>query len=177
MIKHVCTVTMLAVAIARECRADVDMVRAGALLHDLGRTRTHGIRHAVEGATIARSLGLPEPLALIIQKHVWAGMTREEAAEQGLPDLDYMPSTVEEKIVCHADNLVGDATYLTSQESFRDFCRKGYESTGRRMLDMHRELSERCGRDIDQIVTEVKGSEPGGPCARYLRMNVVKWTD
>jgi uncharacterized protein (TIGR00295 family) len=152
-------------------------VRAGGLLHDLGRTRTHGIRHAEEGATIARSLGLPEPLVLVIQKHIWAGMTPQEAAEVGLPDLDYMPSTIEEKIVCHTDNLVGDAVYLNSQESYRDFVRKGFESTGQRMLEMHRELSSWCGRDIDGIVAEVRDYDHKGPCSRYLEMDIAKWTD
>jgi tRNA (cytidine56-2'-O)-methyltransferase len=70
VIKHVCKVMVLAVAIAERCGADVELVRAGGLLHDVGRTRTHGIRHAVEGAAIARSLGLPERLVLVIQKHI-----------------------------------------------------------------------------------------------------------
>lgn len=175
VIKHVCTVMVLAVAIAERCAANVELVRAGGLLHDLGRTRTHGIRHAVEGVSIARSLNLPEPLVLIIQKHVWAGMTPSEAAEVGLPDLDYMPSTAEEKIVCHADNLVGDADYLTSQESYRELVRKGYESTGQRMLAMHRELSDRCGQDIDEIVRDLDVRKWNGPCARYLELKVEKW--
>ncbi len=175
VIKHVCTVMVLAVAIAEKCGADVELVRAGGLLHDLGRTRTHGIRHAVEGVSIARSLHLPEPLVLVIQKHIWAGMTPREAAEVGLPDLDYMPSSREEKIVCHADNLVGDAVYLTSQESYRDFVRKGFESTGQRMLAMHRELSDLCGQDIDELIPGMAEKRWNGPCSRYLELKIKKW--
>lgn len=175
VIKHVCTVMVLAVAIGEKCGADIELVRAGGLLHDLGRTRTHGIRHAVEGAFIARSLHLPEPLVLIIQKHIWAGMTPQEAAEVGLPDLDYMPSSIEEKIVCHADNLVGDASYLTSRESYQDFVRKGFESTGKRMLAMHQELSALCGQDIDEIVKDPAVKTWNGPCSHYIELEIKKW--
>ncbi len=168
VIRHVCTVARLAVTIAQRCDADVELVRAGALLHDIGRSRTHGIRHGIEGEDIARSLSLPEPLVLIIRRHVGAGILPQEAAALGLPDRDYMPYTVEERIVCHADNLVGDDDYLTSQRAYRDFERKGLQDVGRRMLDMHRELSSRCGRDIDDIVLEIKDERPSGPCAAYL---------
>lgn len=176
VIKHVCTVTVLAVAITERCRADVPLVRAGALLHDLGRTRTHGIRHGVEGAAIAHELGLPEPLVLIIQKHVGAGITAEEAKVLGLPDLDYMPSTLEEKIVCHSDNLVGDATYMTSRQSYQDFLRKGLRDPGERMLVMHRQLSAAAGIDVDEIVRQLDLSKVSGPCAHYLAMNIDKWS-
>jgi uncharacterized protein (TIGR00295 family) len=172
-----CTVTVLAKAIAIRSKADLELVTAGALLHDIGRTRTHGLRHGMEGAQIARSIHLPESVVLIIQKHVGAGITPQEAEGLGLPPLDYMPSTLEEMIVCHADNLVGDATYLTSSESYEDFKRKGLEQSGKRMLAMHRELSERCGEDVDDIVREVKNTKVEGPCSKHLKMKMTKWMD
>lgn len=177
VIKHVCTVTRLAVAIATKSGADVDLVRAGALLHDVGRSRTHGIRHGVEGEAIARSLSLPEPLVLIIRKHVGAGILPQEARLLGLPERDYVPSTREEKIVCHADNLVGDADYMSSKQAYDDFVRKGLQDSGERMLAMHRELSAACGKDVDAIVEEVQQQEPSGPCAHYLNMHIDKWSD
>jgi len=176
VIKHVCTVAAVAETIAARCGADLALVRAGGLLHDLGRSRTHGLRHGVEGARLAREMGLPEELVLIIQKHVGAGITPEEARGLGLPDMDYMPSTLEEKVVCHADNLVGDAEVLTSAVSFRDFERKGLKVQGERMLAMHRELSAACGADVDDIArtADLNGR---GPCAQYLRMSIDKWSD
>jgi hypothetical protein len=39
---------------------------------------------------------MPEPLVLIIRKHVGAGILPEEARALGLPDRDYFPSTLEE---------------------------------------------------------------------------------
>lgn len=85
---------------------DVDLVFLGGLLHDIGRSKTHGIDHAVAGARIAIDNGLDCKLVNIIERHIGAGIAREEAALLGLPEKDYIPLTIEEKIVAHADNLV-----------------------------------------------------------------------
>ena len=106
VIEHVCTVHSIAMEMARLSSADLELVSAGALLHDLGRCRQHDIRHVSEGARIARDRALPESLVRVIERHVAAGLTEEEAKEFGLPPGVYMPETLEEKIVCHADNLV-----------------------------------------------------------------------
>jgi len=132
-------------------RVDPDLVRAGALLHDIGRTRTHGIRHAIEGAELARRLGLPEELALIIERHVGAGVDREEAERLGLPPKDYLPRTLEEKIVAHADNLAGKKRKLRLAEVLADLERKGVPRLRPRMEALHLELSGLCGADIDEI--------------------------
>ena len=51
-------------------------------------------------------MGFDERLALIAERHIGAGITKEEAIELGLPPKDYLPVTLEEKIVAHADNLI-----------------------------------------------------------------------
>ncbi|HEY6586638.1 MAG TPA: TIGR00295 family protein [Candidatus Methanoperedens sp.] len=85
---------------------DIDAVFMGALLHDIGRSKTHGIGHAVAGAKIALENGLDEKLVKIIERHIGAGIPKEEAKGLGLPEKDYVPVTIEEKIVAHADNLI-----------------------------------------------------------------------
>ncbi len=85
---------------------DIDAVFLGGLLHDIGRSRTHGIDHAVAGRKIAIENGLSDKLVNIIERHIGAGITGEEAQLLGLPAKDYLPVTLEEKIVAHADNLV-----------------------------------------------------------------------
>ena len=46
VVRHCIVVSDLAVRIAKRCAADVELVEAGSLLHDLGRCRSHGVDHA-----------------------------------------------------------------------------------------------------------------------------------
>ncbi|HSO26361.1 MAG TPA: TIGR00295 family protein, partial [Methanobacteriaceae archaeon] len=85
---------------------DMDLVGKGALLHDIGRSMTDGIYHAVVGAKILKSEEYPLEIIKIVERHIGAGIPKEEAIEMGLPPKDFMPLTLEEKIVAHADNLV-----------------------------------------------------------------------
>ena len=86
--------------------ADKDLIRKGALLHDIGRSKTHGIEHAIEGVKIAEKYGYSQDVLNIIERHIGAGITAEEAEKLGLPKKSYVPQTLEEKIVAHADNLI-----------------------------------------------------------------------
>ena len=77
--------------------ADRELIRKGALLHDIGRSRTHGITHAVEGVEIARKYDYPEEVLNIIERHIGAGITKEEAKSLGLFEKSYVPETLQEK--------------------------------------------------------------------------------
>lgn len=169
VIQHVCTVKSIAEEMAKRSGADLKLVRAGALLHDVGRSRTQGVMHVAESARIARQRGLPEELVRVIERHVAAGLTQREAKGLGLPDGNYMPETLEEKIVCHADNLVkGPSGTQTLEEALSEIVRRGYPVTAERMRAMHTELSERCGIDVDDIVRMLRAEPPlKGPCAAY----------
>ena len=85
---------------------DMFQIETGSILHDIGRTRTHTIKHAVVGAEILRNLNFPDEIVNITIKHIGAGIPPKEAEMLGLPPKDYMPHTLEEKIVAHADNLI-----------------------------------------------------------------------
>ena len=111
VIKHCEAVAELAAEIAEACKergldVDLELVEIGALLHDIGRSKTHGVHHAVVGAEIAKSLGLPEPIISIIKRHVGGGITAKEAKRLGWPKDIYIPQTLEEKIVSYADMLI-----------------------------------------------------------------------
>ena len=97
--------------------ADYALVEAGSMLHDIGRSRTHSIRHAQEGADILRKRGFPEAVARIVECHTGAGLTPDECTMLGLAPRDCMPRTTEEKIVAHADNLIAGARRVTIDES------------------------------------------------------------
>jgi uncharacterized protein len=90
---------------AKGYRVDIHLVESGAILHDIGRSVTHGVEHGALGGQIARKLGIDNAVARIIERHVGAGLTNEEAQKNGLPPGDYIPVTLEEKIVCYADKL------------------------------------------------------------------------
>ena len=169
IIKHCCMVLLVSLRIAERCNADMSLVKAGALLHDLGRSRTQGIFHSVAGADIAKSRDLPEELVRIIRRHLGAGLTWEEAKALGLPRANYMPETLEEKIVTHADNLIGDTEVRTLEESARDLEERGLGVAAERMRAMHAELSRACGVDIDEIVRELRlKRKVKGPCGAYI---------
>jgi uncharacterized protein len=90
----------------RGFKIDFALVEAGALLHDIGRSKTHSVHHAVVGAEIAEAAGLPDSVVAIIKRHVGGGITASEAEELGWPEDVYVPVTLEEKVVAYADKLI-----------------------------------------------------------------------
>ncbi|MBR6213635.1 MAG: HDIG domain-containing protein, partial [Candidatus Methanomethylophilaceae archaeon] len=63
VIIHCCTVRAVAEEIASKIRiADMPTVIAGALLHDIGRSKEHTIMHAYIGSKIVEDYGLPQTL-------------------------------------------------------------------------------------------------------------------
>lgn len=84
---------------------DLTLVTLGGLLHDIGRTCVQGIRHGVAGADLLADK-FPRAIALIAERHIGGGIPKKEAIQLGLPAKDYLPLSLEEKIVCYADKLV-----------------------------------------------------------------------
>ncbi len=120
---------------------DMDAVYLGGLLHDIGRAKTHGIGHAVAGAAIAVENGLSDKLVNIIERHIGAGIPKEEAVGLGLPEKDYMPVTIEEKIVAHADNLVFGNKIGTPDEMVKNLRKKKLDDeTIRRFIELNDEI-------------------------------------
>ena len=107
VIEHSIAVYRKAMKIATNFdNADENLIKKGALLHDIGRSKTHGITHAIEGVKIAEKYGYDKDVLNIIERHIGAGITENEAEKLGLPVKSYLPETLEEKIVAHADNLI-----------------------------------------------------------------------
>ena len=100
---------------------DLDLVMQGALYHDIGRSKTHDIHHALAGADIGRDLRFSEALIHIIERHIGAGITASEAVRLGLPKKDYLPVTREEKIVSYADNLISGTREMPFYEALDRF--------------------------------------------------------
>ena len=124
LVIHSALVAAKALAIARSLlvrrgKTAVDLAFLGeaALLHDIGIGLCHApkifcegaepyVRHGVLGRDILENEGLPRH-ALVCARHTGAGLTREDVRRQGQPlaDEDYLPLSIEEKIICVADKF------------------------------------------------------------------------
>ncbi|WP_269593223.1 TIGR00295 family protein [Methanococcus aeolicus] len=112
VIMHCLTVSLYAYEIASKIKqkndisVDLDLIILGALLHDIGRSKTHSISHGVEGAKILKKYNYNDKIIRIAETHIGAGIPKNEAIELNLPPKDYLQNTLEEQIVAHADNLI-----------------------------------------------------------------------
>lgn len=127
VIDHSRTVARLARRVAEALSGrgrplDVALVETGALLHDIGRSRSHGIDHCLEGYRMLRDED--ETIARIALVHIGAGIDRKEASTVGLPSHDYLPETLEERVVAFADNLVFGVRVGTPGEAEARFVRE-----------------------------------------------------
>jgi tRNA (cytidine56-2'-O)-methyltransferase len=151
VITHCLAVEQMAVKIAILAMADKELVSRGALLHDIGRGKIHGISHAALGADIARELGLSVEISNIIERHIGAGITKSEAEKLGLPIRNYIPKTLEEKIVAHADNLISHDKKRKVAEIIQYIEELGYKEQAQKIRKLHEELSKICQMDLDLI--------------------------
>ena len=111
VVDHSLKVTKKALEIGRRLRekgfnVDLELLESSGYLHDIGRSITHGVGHGVESGKILRELGFSEPIIRMVERHVGAGITSEEAAKIGLPKKDFIPETLEEKILSYADKFI-----------------------------------------------------------------------
>ena len=98
---------------------DRGILELGAILHDVGRCRAkRTVEHGIVAGEMIREARFPEAVARIAERHMGVGLQREEARHLGLPDHDFVPETIEERIVCYADNLL---SYLPD-ESRHELC-------------------------------------------------------
>ena len=168
VIIHCCTVRAVAEEMVDHIDGvDRELVIAGALLHDIGRSVDHSIMHAYIGSRIVEDLGLAPELVDIVRKHTGAGLDEADVEELRLPSGDYMPRTLEEKIVAHADNLVSDNRVVTHEHSVSKLVSKGAFRGAERIELLHMELSNLYGRDLD-VIPELIGEYPKLKCVAGL---------
>jgi uncharacterized protein len=153
VIRHCKAVAALATELAKECRetgcdVDVELVELGALLHDIGRSKTHSVHHVVAGVEIAEALNLPKSVVSIIACHVGGGITREEAKRMGWKPRSYIPQTLEEKIVSYADLLIERSRRVPIEKTLKRFSRTLPPDAIGRMRKLHEEVQSLL-RDCD----------------------------
>ena len=120
LLTHSNSVAQKALAIANahpELKLDTTFLCEAAMLHDIGvflcdapGIECHGtepyIRHGVLGAELLRREGFPRH-ARVCERHTGAGISLSEIRSQHLPleERDYLPETLEEKVICYADKF------------------------------------------------------------------------
>ena len=150
VISHCLAVADLAVETAGKLeekgyKIDIGLVEAGALLHDLGRSQTHTVDHAIAGAKIAQSLGLSETVVRIIKRHVGAGITAEEAKMLGWPKDVYAPMTLEEKIVSFSDKLIDRSRRMPIETEIERLKMRNKPQAAKRVRKLNDEITSLLG--------------------------------
>ncbi len=100
-----------------ELKADKKFIEEAALLHDIGINLTHApklgcygeaeyITHGHLGANLLRQLGYPKH-AKVCERHTGTGLTKAEVKIRKIPipANNYLPLSIEEKIICYADKF------------------------------------------------------------------------
>lgn len=143
---HCRAVAELAVEMAKACQkrglnVDLELVRIGAFLHDIGRSKIHTVHHAIVGAEMLSSMDLPEPVISIVKRHVGGGITAREAKKLGWPKDTYTPNSLEEKIVSYADKLIEGCRRVSIEHSLKKFSEELPPSAVERVRRLHEEIA------------------------------------
>ena len=155
VVTHCLTVTAVSrrltdAFIARGSAIDRRAVLAGALLHDIGRSRTQTVEHGYIGAKILEEEGLDGVVVEIVKRHVGAGIANEEATSLGFPKGDYIPRTLEEKVVCFSDKMVSSDAVRPFEEEAKRFLRKGHDVE--RLRRLKSDIADALGGDPEAVV-------------------------
>ncbi len=151
---------------------DKDFVRTAALLHDIGRYKTHDpILHGLEGYRLLSEMGHHRE-AFVCASHILCGLDKTEAVRYGFPQRDFMPRTIEERLIPVCDCLaeVDRPTTLAKRvssikrryewdEQFLRKIDKAAERVGKFIGDADREF----GISMETIASEVLGPAPESP--------------
>ncbi|MDH4161286.1 MAG: HDIG domain-containing protein, partial [Nitrospirota bacterium] len=154
---------------------DRERLRVGALLHDIGRCRTHDpIGHGVEGYRLLTELGHHQE-AHVCASHILCGLSREDAAAHGLPDRAFLPRTIEEKLVPMIDSVVEVDRATTLEKRIASIMRR-YDGNAwflDRMRTAHQrartflaELERDHGISLERIAADTLGSPGAGSSSR-----------
>lgn len=148
LMTHSTLVTKRAVRICDlhpELLLDRQFIIEAAMLHDIGifKCNAPGIYcfgsepyliHGRIGAELLRAEGYPKH-ARVCERHTGAGITKEEIIRLNLPlpHQDFLPETIEEKVICYADKFFSkthpevEKTIEQAEQSLKRFGEEGLE--------------------------------------------------
>ena len=139
---------------------DLHYLWSVALLHDIGRYVTHDpIMHGVEGYNLLMKLGHARE-AFVCASHILCGLEASEAVQFGLPAHDFIPRTIEQRIVPLVDLMMEGARPTTLARRFSSL-RKRYVENSFLMERLDRaqqtarsvmiQLSEEIGASVERV--------------------------
>ena len=129
---------------------NMDAAVAGALLHDIGRNKTQTVSHGYVGAGILEKEGVDSVVVEIVRRHVGAGISPEEAAALGFPPGDYIPRTLDQKIVGFADKLLDGDRARPFEEEVKRFVKKGHDV--QRLQRLKEDVDAAVGADAETLI-------------------------
>jgi len=150
--RHSINVARRALKIAnkiRKAKVDKNLIVIGALLHDVGRSKSHGFDHAIIGSKMLKERGYPKSLSRICETHILGGLDEDDAKEVGLPVNNYIPSTLEEKIICLADKQCLGTKIVSVEERFASWFNKYGQSA---ILLKSKKRIEEIQKEIDNLI-------------------------
>jgi uncharacterized protein (TIGR00295 family) len=130
--------------------ADEKAAVSAALLHDIGRSQIQTVAHGYVGAGILEKEGVDGSVVEIVRRHVGAGISPEEAVALGFPPGDYVPRTLEQKIVCFADKMLDGDRARPFEEEAKRFVKKGHDV--QRLRRLKEDVDSAVGTDAESLI-------------------------
>tara|TARA_Y100000310_G_scaffold329780_1_gene400258 strand:+ start:3646 stop:4194 length:549 start_codon:yes stop_codon:yes gene_type:complete len=152
ILQHGKAVQQVAVIIAQDIKrrrhkVDLQLVKMGCLLHDMGHfwyppKHPDVIRHGLKAAQILKKEGFPK-LAKIAERHIGVGISKQDIikGKLNLPKRDMLPKTIEEKIIAYADNMIHGDRISTVRELSNMF-KKFNKDVRERAKNLHNEIEK-----------------------------------
>lgn len=148
-----------ALEIVNKKRISVDpaFIYNASMLHDIGIFLTNApgihcngtepyIRHGELGGQLLMNMGLDD-YARICERHTGAGISKEDIINNNLPlkHIDYLPITIEEKLICYADKFYSKSNFLVKEKPL-DKIMQTMEKFGSDSLKRFKEMHEIFGK-------------------------------
>ena len=126
---------------------DVELVKAGCLLHDIGAySLFHDgrfdegayITHGIVGYELLKKEGYDERLCRMASHHTGVGLSKTDIEQQGLPlpDEDFLAETIEEELVMYADKFHSKYPRFNSYEGYKKTVSKFGDDKVRRLEEL-----------------------------------------
>jgi uncharacterized protein len=134
---------------------------SAALLHDIGRYKTHDpIMHGVEGYNLLLKLGHEEE-AFVCASHILFGLEASEAVQFGLPARDFIPRTIEQRIVPLVDLMIEGVQPTTLDRRFSSLRKRYVENSflmdrlaraQQTAMSFMTQISEAIGEPVEKVI-------------------------